>query len=71
MCLRAQGIDDKDGCVIRLRRAHGISNDSGGVGRGRGIHDASEGSETTTEAAGARQRAQVIYDDNVGVDGGK
>ena len=30
--------------------ARGIDNDDGGVGGGRGIDDASKGSETTTEA---------------------
>ena len=50
MCLRAQGIDDGDDIVDRLRRSHGLGNDNGGVGRGRGIHDASEVLETITEA---------------------
>ena len=50
MCLQAQGIDDDDGVVNRVIRAHEISNDGGGVGRGRGIDDASEELETTTKA---------------------
>ena len=57
MCLRDQGIDDDDGGVGRVRRARGISDNDGGIGRGRGINDASEVSETTTEAAGARRQA--------------
>ena len=57
MCLRAQGIDNNDGDVGRVRWARGISDNDGDFGRGQGIHDASKGSETTTKAAGARQRA--------------
>ena len=49
MCLQAQGIDDDDGVVNRVIRAHEISNDGGGVGRRRGIYDASKGLKTTTE----------------------
>ena len=52
-------------------RAQLIDNDNGGVGKGRGIDDASKVLETTTEAAGARQRAQGIYDDDRGVGGGR
>ena len=52
--LRAQGIDDDNGGVGRVRRSRGIRNDIRGIGRGRGIYDASEGLETTKEAAGAR-----------------
>ena len=53
--LRAQGIgDDNDVGVGRGRQARGLSgDDEGGVVRGRGIDDASEGLETTTEASGA------------------
>ena len=69
MCLRDQGIDNNRGGVGRVRLAHGLSNDNRGVDRGRGIDDASKGLETTTEAAGARQRAQGIYDNNGDVDG--
>ena len=54
MCLRAEGIDNNNGGVIRVRRSKGLNGNDGGVGRGQGIRDASEGSETTTEAAGAR-----------------
>ena len=43
--LRAQGIDDDDGGVKRVRRARALSNDNLGVGRGQGIDDASEGLE--------------------------
>ena len=43
VCLWDQGIDDDNGVIDRVRRAHGLSNDNRGVGRGRGIHDASEG----------------------------
>ena len=38
--------------VGRVRQARGLSNNNGGVGRGRGIHDAPEGSDTMTEAVG-------------------
>ena len=57
VCLQDQGIDDNNGGVGRLIRDCGISNDDRGVDRGRGIHDVSERSETTPEAAGARQQA--------------
>ena len=59
MCLRDQGIDDDKGIVDRVRRDRRISNDDEGVGRGRGIDDASEGSEATTDASriqGKRRR---------------
>ena len=69
MRLRAQGIDDNNGVVGRVRRAHRISNEDGGVGRGRGIYDASKGSETRTEAAVARQRSRGIYNDDGDVGG--
>ena len=52
MCLQAKGMEDGDGSIGRVRRDRGISNDDGGIGRGRVICDASMGSETTTEAAG-------------------
>ena len=50
MCLRTQGIVE-NGYVGRVRRACGLSDDDGCVGRGRGIEDASDGLETTTKAA--------------------
>ena len=71
MCLQAQGIDDDYGGAVRVRRACGIRKDDGGVGRGQGICDASKGLDTTTEAEGARKRPQVIYDDDVGIRGGR
>ena len=63
-------MDNNDGGVGRVRRAHGISNDNRGINRGRGIDDAYKGLETTTEAAGARQLARGIYDNNGDVGGG-
>ena len=51
MCLWAQGIDNKNDGISGGRRARGFSNDDRGVGRGQGIGNASEGLETTTEAA--------------------
>ena len=69
MCLWAHGIDDNGG-VGRVRRFRRLSNDDGGVGRGRGICDVSEGLETTTEAAGDIRQAQGIYDNDGGVGGG-
>ena len=50
MCLRDQGIDNDDSGVDRVRGARRLSNNDEGVGRRRGIDDASEISETTTEA---------------------
>ena len=40
--------------------AHGIDNNDGGVGRGQGIDDASEGSEITTKAMRIRGRRQRL-----------
>ena len=65
MCLRDQGIDEYDSIIDRERRACRLSDDDGDVGRGRGIHDASKGLETTTEASriyGQRQRLQRCDD---------
>ena len=70
MCLRDQGIDDNNGVFGRVRQARGISNDNGGVRRGQGIDDETEGLETTTEAAGVRDRDKGIYDDDRGAGGG-
>ena len=67
MCLRDQVIDHNDGVGGRERRARGLSDNDGGVGRGRGIHDTSKGSDTTTGVAGARRRARGIYDNNRGI----
>ena len=71
MCLGAENIDDTKGGVGIVRWAKGLSDYNRGVGRGQGIRDASEGSETTTEAAGDRQWSQGIYDNNGGVEGGR
>ena len=71
MCLQAQDIDNNDSGVGRVRRSRGISNDDVGVGRGQGIDDASEGSETTTGVSGDKRQAQGIYDDDGGVSGGR
>ena len=49
----------------------GISDDDGGIGRWRGIYDASVGLETTPETAEARRQAQGIYDNNGGFEGVK
>ena len=54
-CLQAQGIDNKNGGLGRVRRARRLSNDNGGVDRGRVIENVSKGLETTTEAEGDRQ----------------
>ena len=53
VCLGDQGIYN-DGGVGGGRRSRGFSDDNGGAGGGRGIDDASEGSDTTMEVAGAR-----------------
>ena len=49
MCLQDQGIGNNDGGVARVRRALRLINNGGGVRRGQGIDNASEGSETTIE----------------------
>ena len=71
MCLQAQGTDNNDSGIVRVRRDHGISNDDGGVGREQGIRYASEGLETTAETTGARQWARGIYNNNGGVNRGR
>ena len=70
MRLQYQGIDGGGGGVGRLIQARGISDNDEGVGRGRGIYYASEGLETTPEAAGDKRRDQGIYDNNRGVSEG-
>ena len=70
VCLRAQGIDDNVGGVGRVRRVRGLGYEDGGVGRGQRIYDATEVSETTTEAAVDRRRARGISSNNGGVGGG-
>ena len=60
MCLRSQGIDDDDGVVERVRQAHGLINNNGGVGRGRGIDNASDGLETTAEASRIQKRRRRL-----------
>ena len=71
MCLQAEVIDNGDGGIGRVRRSKGGSDNNRGVDRGRGICDASEGLETTAEAAEDRQRARGIYNDDGGVGGGR
>ena len=71
MCLRDQGIDDNNGGVGRVRWDRGLSDNDGGFVRGRVIRNASEVSETTREAAGSRQRARGIYNEDRGVGGGR
>ena len=65
--LRDQGIDNNNSGIGRVRRARGLSNDIGGVGRGRGIYNPYEGLETTAEAAVARRWSWEICDDDGGV----
>ena len=71
MCLQDQVIDDNNGGVSRVSWARRLSDNDGGVGRGQGICDAYKGSETTTEAAGARRWDRVIYNGGEGVGGGR
>ena len=51
MCLRSQGIDDDDEGFGGGRRTRGLSDNNGGVGRGKGIYDTYKGSETAMGAA--------------------
>ena len=60
VCLQAQGIDNDDRVVGRVRWARGLSNNDRGIGRGGGIDNASEGSETTTEAASIWERRRRL-----------
>ena len=71
VCLRDKSIDNNDGSVRRVKRSCGIRTDNGSVGGRRGIDDAHKVSETTTEAAVGRRRAQGIYDDDGGIGGGR
>ena len=71
VCLRDQGIEENDGGIGRVRWARGLSDGNGGVVRGREIYDVSKGSDTTTEAAGARKIARGIYDNDGGVVGAR
>ena len=64
VCLQEEGVDDGVG---RVRRSKRLSDNDGGVGRGQGVRDVSEGSETTMEATGDSRRPQVIYDNDRGV----
>ena len=66
LCLQAQGTDNDVGIVGRVGQTHGLSNNDKGIRRGRGIDDAPEGSDKTTEAAGVRRRPLEIYNDNRG-----
>ena len=50
MCLRAQGIDNENIIVGRVRQARRLSDNNGCIGRGQGIDYASDGSDTKTEA---------------------
>ena len=71
MYLRAKGIDNSGIGIGRGRQARGLSDDDGCVRGGQVIYDTSEGSETTTEAEGYRQRPQGIIDDDGGIGGGR
>ena len=56
MFLQAKGIDNDNGFVGILIQVRRLSDNDGGVGRGRLIDDASKVLETTTEAARIRGR---------------
>ena len=56
--------------VLTMKTAALEEQDGPADSRGQGIYDVSKGSETTTEAAGARRRARWIYNGNGCVDGG-
>ena len=51
MCLQAQGIDNNNDRVGRVRCAHRLSDGDRDFGRRRGIDDMSEVLETITDAA--------------------
>ena len=71
MCLQAQGFDKDYKGVGRVRRAHKLSDENGGVRRRQGIRDASKGSETMTDVGGDRRQDQGIYGEDGGVRGGR
>ena len=65
MCLLDQGIDDANVVVDRARWSRGLSNDGGGFDRGQEVYDASNISETTTEASkiqGQQRRLRRLSD---------
>ena len=64
VCLQAQGIDNDDGGVRRVRQDRGLSDNDGNIVIGQGTDDASEGLETTPEAARYQRRARGIYNDD-------
>ena len=57
MRLRAKGIENDNGSVGKVIWASVLSGNDEGVGRGRGIRDASKVLEAMREAAGARRQA--------------
>ena len=71
MCLWSEGTDDDSGDAGGVRRVKGLSEDDGGIGRGQGICDASEGLETTTEVAGDRRWDRGIYNEDRDIEGGR
>ena len=65
MCLWDQGIDDNTGVVGIEIWARGLRDNDKDIGRGKGIDNASEGSETTNEMLRIevqRQRLQRRHD---------
>ena len=71
VCLQDQGIYNNNDYGIIIGRSQGLSKNYRCVSRGQGIRDASEVLETMTEAAGDIRRTQGIYDNNIGVRGGR
>ena len=60
MYLRDQCIEEDNGILEIVRQARRLSNNDGGVGRRRGIDNASEESETTMVAARIRGRQRRL-----------
>ena len=60
VCLQDQGIDE-DNSFGRVRWARRISNDDGGVSRGRGMDYESEGSETMTGPVDCQRQQSVDF----------
>ena len=68
MHLQDQGIENCDGVNGRVRRARGLSNDNGGVRRGRQIYDVSKGSETQILQQQQQRRWRRVEEESKGLE---
>ena len=71
VCFRAEGFEDNNIDVWRVRHTKGLSDDDGGISRQQGIRDAPKESETTTDAEGDRRRSRRICNNDRSFEGGR